>query len=642
MAVFNKGKWIWPADCAGADTHAEFVSAFDWAEGKTEIKLSCDSDYTLYINGAFVECNQYLDYEHYKIYDEFDVTPYLKKGKNTVAVHVWYFGADTQRYAVAPAGLIYEISCEGQPVLFTDENTLGRRSRAYVSGRQKLITYQLGFSITYDACREDGWLSGEGEGFAPCEVVEKNCTFYPRPNKKLKYKDGHPYEVVEASADGKHYVIDVGEETVGLLDMALTSETDGNHIIVSYGEILVDGHVKRILGPRDFSLDYYAKQGDNEFTHYMLRLGARYLEIDADEPITLTRATLIPQYYPTKMKTVELSDDLYRRMYDLSMRSLSLCMMEHYVDCPWREQALYAFDSRNQMLCGYYGFEDGNFEYVRSNLKLMGIADRINGILPICAPCGANLTIPSFSLYYYLELKEYTEASGDVTLAKELMPTLVSVLKEYLGNMQDGLVLKFAGATNWNFYDWSPYSDGTLGSAEAVAPDVLINVLTVMALGCLERLCTLCGEEYPFAGIKEQIIEKTRKTHFNAEDGLFTMTAGQKVYTEIANSLAVLNGFATKEEAVAIAKRLAEGSLHNCSLSMKVFKYEALLFASEDYSDFILKDLRKDFTVMLDNGATATWETIDGPTAFDDAGSLCHGWTALPVYFLNRLGVIKN
>ena len=34
-------------------------------------------------------------------------------------------------------------------------------------------------------------------------------------------------------------------------------------------------------------------------------------------------------------------------------------MMEHYVDTPWREQCLYAFDARNQMLCGYYAFENG-------------------------------------------------------------------------------------------------------------------------------------------------------------------------------------------------------------------------------------------------------------------------------------------
>ena len=42
-------------------------------------------------------------------------------------------------------------------------------------------------------------------------------------------------------------------------------------------------------------------------------------------------------------------------------------------------------------------------------------------------------------------------------------------------------------------------------------------------------------------GEREKIIENTRKAHFNADDGLFTMTAGKSVYTEIANSLAVIN-----------------------------------------------------------------------------------------------------
>ena len=27
--------------------------------------------------------------------------------------------------------------------------------------------------------------------------------------------------------------------------------------------------------------------------------------------------------------------------------------------------------------------------------------------------------------------------------------------------------------------------------------------------------------------------------------------------------------------------------------------------------------------------------------AFENAGSLCHGWTALPVYYFQRLGIAK-
>ena len=36
---------------------------------------------------------------------------------------------------------------------------------------------------------------------------------------------------------------------------------------------------------------------------------------------------------------------------------------------------------------------------------------------------------------------------------------------------------------------------------------------------------------------------------------------------------------------------------------------------------------------MLYNGATSFWETIKGHADFGEAGSLCHGWSAIPIYF---------
>ena len=41
---------------------------------------------------------------------------------------------------------------------------------------------------------------------------------------------------------------------------------------------------------------------------------------------------------------------------------------------------------------------------------------------------------------------------------------------------------------------------------------------------------------------------------------------------------------------------------------------------------------------MLDQGATSVWETIDGGFAFEKAGSLCHGWSAVPIYIYLRYG----
>ena len=40
---------------------------------------------------------------------------------------------------------------------------------------------------------------------------------------------------------------------------------------------------------------------------------------------------------------------------------------------------------------------------------------------------------------------------------------------------------------------------------------------------------------------------------------------------------------------------------------------------------------------MLREGATTFWEIIIGADDFADAGSLCHGWSALPVYYYEIL-----
>lgn len=44
---------------------------------------------------------------------------------------------------------------------------------------------------------------------------------------------------------------------------------------------------------------------------------------------------------------------------------------------------------------------------------------------------------------------------------------------------------------------------------------------------------------------------------------------------------------------------------------------------------------------MLYSGATSFWETELGQADFDYAGSLCHGWSAIPAYFFGAymLGV---
>ena len=54
------------------------------------------------------------------------------------------------------------------------------------------------------------------------------------------------------------------------------------------------------------------------------------------------------------------------------------------------------------------------------------------------------------------------------------------------------------------------------------------------------------------------------------------------------------------------------------------------------YGAFILDDIERQWGYMLYNGATSFWETILGEADFDGAGSLCHGWSAIPIYIFWR------
>lgn len=621
---FKHASWIWTSDGAGADEYGEFFGCFDAGEEGAVCRLSCDGDYTLFVNGRYVASNQYGDFEHYKIFDEIDLGGYLRAGRNELFVLVWHFGADSQRYRKAAAGLMFEVEQAGRVLLSSNETVLCRKSLAYRNGYAKSITGQLGFSFLYDATKE-----GAGE-LAPAVKVHKKCTVYPRPVPKLQLLAPVYGKIVRK--EGNHYLIDLGRETVGLATLDLVSDTE-QKIVVAWGEDLQGGHVRRIIGGRDFSFEYIAKKGENAYTNYMLRLGCRYMELSSEAPIRLNRLGLIPQVYPVKKRKFDGGTELDARIREVCVRTLELCMMEHYVDTPWREQCLYAFDSRNQMLCGYRAFEGGNAEYARANLLLMSKDTREDGLLSICYPCGMDLTIPSFSLYYFVAVREYLDATGDTSLIDEIYDKLISVVEAFIRNRTDGLVHRFSGGNHWNFYDWSEHLSGRLGHSEEAIPDLMINCLFIMALESLRDICRRAGTSFAYEDVLKEAVRETKAAFCDEEAEAFSLTRGGGEFTALGNALAVLVGIA--ENAQALCERIAGGEFTECSLSMKCFAYDALLRTDEvRWRPHIVEEIRRNYGRMLDAGATSVWETIDGGAAFGNAGSLCHGWSAIPICYL--------
>lgn len=642
---FASSLWIWHTDEIRDDEYGEFLCEFE-AEDSAICNISCHDDYALFLNGRFVNCSQFADFDHFKSVDTLDISKYLVKGKNTLAVLVWYCGVPTFRFAPCKAGLIFEITDKsGKLLAASGKDTLARESKAYACGRKKIITPQLGPGFLYDATKEDDWLKGNGEGFAPAVAHDTaKYTFIPRPTKKHNILPRHESKVIKVSDDKCYYLIDLGEETVGLFNVEFFSEKE-NNILFTYGEHIIDGGVRRIIGKRDFSFDYVAAPGENLYTNYTLRLGCRYIELHSEHPVELKYMGVLPQVYPLKPKKVSLDNELDKRIYDFCLNTLRLCMMEHYVDCPWREQGLYALDSRNQMLCGYDAFEDGNFEYAKACLQLMGEDRREDDLLSICFPCISNLTIPSFSLHYFMAIREYTEHSKDLTLAKKYHEKLTKIMNAFMKNMKDGLVLTFSGKYHWNFYDWTKDLQGNLGQESIVCHDLTLNALAILALDSFEAICRLTKDTFPFEGVADKMRILAKEKFFNEEKMLFSMydiKEGKEIYNVMTNSLAILADIVDADTAKQVCANMLSGEYIDCTLSLKLIKYNAMLKADFDkYRDIVLSEIRKEYSYMLDCGATAAWETIDGAAAFHNAGSLCHGWSAVPLHFYHRFGMVK-
>ena len=638
ITAFSKSKWIWCDKNCGENEYAEFIEQIIWEGSPLRIRLSVCGDYTLFINGQYIASNQYGDFGHYKIYDEIDISEYMQQGENTICFLVWYFGTYGMRYFTPTPGLIYEICNQSEIIAYSSSNTLSRKSKAYLSGEFKKISPQLGYSFSYDALKEDAWLQGCHTDFTLSDIISKNCTFHKRPVKKLDIMEIRKGIIIstEHHKAGYTYVADFGEEVVGLPSVSFES-TQEQLLVISYGEILTNGHVNRIIEERDFSFDYGAKSGKNKYTNYMFRVAGRYMEINSEYPLDIEYIGILPQNYAVKAKQVMIENELDRRIYDICVNTLKLCMMEHYVDCPWREQCLYAYDARNQMLVGYVVLEGGNFDYARANLLLMSKDEREDGLLSICFPSGSDLTIPSFSLYFIIAVKEYLEYSGDISLGEAVFEKLERIMNIFVGNMEDGLVCKFKGENHWNFYDWSPYAESEIGRLEQ-GPDLLINAIMVLALNAYDIICRKIGKRNVYEGISEKIAETARKKYLNEATGLFFVADIEEKPTELANSLAILSGIAEHAKASFICEKLKDNSLIPCTLSMKIFKYDAMRMTDEKkYRSTILDEIRSTYRIMIDKGFTTVWETVESIDKLDEGWSLCHGWSAVPAYYYHIL-----
>ena len=672
----NASAWIWSSAAEQINCYLEFCTEFAVAEngGETNLFISVEGQYVAMVDGVCLDSSQYPDYPQRKSVQCVKLSA-LSAGQHELRIQTHYDGQDTSVTRKEQPGLRFELR-QGDTVLVSSgTQTQVRVMNCYQNGPIANITGQLGFGFSWAIKEELPWQNAE--------VVEKECAFVPRPIPELTVEalrcgrlftqgvfTAHesglqqfaslsfrerwqmtktPEQQLPAEkgicfrseeGDGIYLIVDLGKESVGYLDIDAVCPTN-TRVDIGFGEHLDDLRVRTDVGGRHFTVQWEAGPKRDQFVHRFLRLGCRNLQLFFyGSEATIYHVGLRPVDYPVRAEAQFKScDSLMDKIFAVSKDTLRCSMHDHYEDCPWREQALYAFDSRNQMLSGYYAF--GEFTQPRESLRTMALSLREDGLLELCSPARVEVDIPSFSLVFVTAVEEYCRYSGDLEFGREMLPTVAAILRTAHGHFEGGLMHNYPGY--WNFYEWRPLLEGLMhNSGESV--DSPLQLFYLLALQRMEKLCAYLNLDAP--GLREEIVAVTEglENFWDEDAGAYAsfIVDGKKVqYAQLVQSLALYTGACPETRREILSRKLLANELVPVSLAYSIFKYEALLQQSRDYAEEVFRQIAQRWGDMLYQGATTFWETDVGADDFGWAGSLCHGWSGIPTYLFGAyiLGV---
>ncbi|MEP6755834.1 MAG: family 78 glycoside hydrolase catalytic domain [Chthonomonadales bacterium] len=683
--VQDSARWIWSDNLTDVrDAYRLFRKTFTIKSRPKQalLKITADSEYRLFVNGAYVGRGPAPNPPSYICLDEQDVSKYLTSGTNTIAVIAYHLGIPSFPRVQGRAGLFASLSLPDGPVVtdatwktskawWTPSDIKFSPFREYC---ETLVGADEPTGWTTSKFKDAGWQSAVELGPAgtapwthfvdrdipfpmhraatPTAVMftsipmggtmdQKNAADILARQPELPAPTGFDGASLLTSkgllflGDGPGIAVgvDFGQEVSGFPELTFESYKAGAIVDVGYGEGLeTNGKIS------------VKRQGNPDADRFILAQGRQTLRVFHHRAfrymvilvrgghVKVSTPTIIESGYPVQYKgTFKSSDPQLNQIWTVGRRTMQICMDQGFMDCPWRERGQYIGDGLAEGAVAQYAF--GDTALMRRFLRQAQYVQPEDGMLEPAYPSdwialhgtrGPN-RIPGYGALWVVMLEEYAKNSGDRELLQELWPVVTKQLGWFdKYRLTNGLL---GPVPEWNFIDWADLKpDSALAS---------LNLQYLMSLRAGAEIGNILGRRTFYAGIADRLAVAFEKAHWDQNRKLYRDADG--LYTQHTNALALLTVVNDQKRADDVIRNMYDADLKKPE--------------SPYFEGYVLKGLcrwgahpkamqviRERWGNMVDKGATTFWES------YAAQWSLCHAWSCEPVALLSRdiLGVTHN
>jgi alpha-L-rhamnosidase len=473
--------------------------------------------------------------------------------------------------------------------------------------------------------------------FLSREVVDDASNLIENPVGLLSNND-HATVVNPSLLGDIELVLDLGEQNCGYYDFEIIANAGVVVDIYGVEYIAPDGKIQHTADNHN-GMRYITKQGINRFTSLKRRSG-RYIFMafrNQTSPIQIRKFRLIESTYPVNpVGRFQCNDSRLNQIWEISARTLKLCMEDTFTDCPLYEQTLWVGDARNEAVFALHTFDAQAI--ARRCITLAGQSLERFPMVGCQVPSSWDILLPAWSFLWGISAWDYFFYSGDVDFLKKSWQWVIRNLQgaEKLVN-DDGLF----SCPFWNLFDWSGIDDkhlvvlhnsmllvGAIAAAQQCAQILLdqdnlkwLNNFRSKLISSINQLWDDVRKAYPDSIHEDGNLSDSISQHTSFLSILYDII-------EVKNFDAALKNMLNPPQ-----KMVRVGS----PFAMMYF-YEALEKIGRE--DDIIKSIYESYLPMLEAGATTVWEVFPS-SQFRPGGfptrSHCHAWSSAPLFFLNRI-----